>query len=123
MTNILAASLFQYQKHITLDGHVYSIHAYLINDRFFSGLTPEQQKVVREATKIASDIHRKMTSDQDLAAKQILAEKGMQVTEVSAADLDAFRKLAQPPVIAWAKQEIGKDYTEKLLAAVKAGRQ
>lgn len=123
VTNILAASLYQYQKHITLDGHVYSIHAYLINDRFFSGLTPEQQKTIREATKIASDIHRKMTSDQDLAAKQILAEKGMQVTEVSAADLDAFRKLAQPPVIAWANQEIGKDYTEKLLAAVKAGRQ
>ena len=123
VTNILAASLYQYQKHITLDGHVYSIHAYLINDRFFSGLTPEQQKVVREATKIASDIHRKMTSDQDLAAKQILAEKGMQVTEVSTADLDAFRKLPQPPVIAWANQEIGKEHTEKLLAAVKAARQ
>jgi C4-dicarboxylate-binding protein DctP len=65
VTNILAASLYQYQKYITLDGHVWSIHAYVMNDKFFKGLTPEQQKVILEATKIARDIHRKMTSDQD----------------------------------------------------------
>jgi C4-dicarboxylate-binding protein DctP len=121
VTNILAASLFQYQKHITLDGHVYSVHAYLISDRFFSGLTPEQQKVVTEGAKIARDIHRKMTSEQDLAAKKILSEKGMQVTEIDAASVAAFRKLAQPPVVAWANQEIGKDYVDALLAAVKQG--
>jgi C4-dicarboxylate-binding protein DctP len=121
VTNILAASLFQYQKHITLDGHVYSVHAYMINDRFFSGLTPEQQKVVMEGAKIARDIHRKMTSEQDLAAKKILSEKGMQVTEIDAATVAAFRKLAQPPVVAWANQEIGKDHVDALLAAVKQG--
>jgi C4-dicarboxylate-binding protein DctP len=121
VTNILAASLFQYQKHITLDGHVYSVHAYLISDRFFSGLTPDQQKVVTEGAKVARDIHRKMTSEQDLAAKKILSEKGMQVTEIDAASVDAFRKLAQPPVVAWANQEIGKDYVDALLAAVKQG--
>ncbi|MCZ7659574.1 MAG: DctP family TRAP transporter solute-binding subunit [Xanthobacteraceae bacterium] len=121
VTNILAASLFQYQKHITLNGHVYSVHAYLINDRFFAGLTPDQQRAVLDGAKIARDIHRKMTSDQDLAAKKILSEKGMQVTEIDAATVAAFRKLAQPPVVAWANQEIGKDYVDALLAAVKQG--
>jgi len=121
VTNILAASLYQYQKHITLDGHVYSIHAYLINDRFFASLTAQQQGVVLEAAKIARDIHRKMTSEQDLAAKQILSEKGMQVTEIGGSEIAAFRKLAQPPVVAWASQEIGKDYVDALLAAVKHG--
>jgi tripartite ATP-independent transporter DctP family solute receptor len=120
VTNILAASLYQYQKHVTLDGHIYSIHAYLINDRFFSGLTPEQQKVVLEGAKIARDIHRKMTSDQDLAAKSILAEKGMTVTEIGAAEIEQFRKLAQPPVVAWANQDVGKPYVDALLGAVKA---
>lgn len=122
VTNILAASLYQYQKYVTLDGHIYSVHAYLINDRFFSGLTPEQQRVVLEATKIARDIHRKMTSDQDLAAKSILTEKGMEVAELSPTEVEAFRKLAQPPVVAWATKEVGKEYVDKLLAAVKANR-
>jgi C4-dicarboxylate-binding protein DctP len=118
VTNILAASLYQYQKYITLDGHVYSIHAYLINDKFFKGLTPEQQKVVVDGAKIARDIHRKMTSDQDLAAKEILTKNGMQVTELSPAQVEPFRKLAQPPVVEWVNKEIGKEWSDKLLTAV-----
>jgi C4-dicarboxylate-binding protein DctP len=122
VTNILAASLYQYQKHVSLDGHIYSVHAYLINDRFFSGLKPEEQRVVLEASRIARDIHRKMTSDQDLAAKKILGEKGMEVTELPAAQIESFRKLAQPPVVDWANKEVGKPYVDALLAAVKENR-
>jgi TRAP-type transport system periplasmic protein len=118
VTNILAASLYQYQKYITLDGHVYSIHAYLINDKFYKSLTPEQQKVVADGATIARDIHRKMTSDQDLAAKDILTKTGMQVTELSAAQVEPFRKLAQPPVVDWVNKEVGKEWTDKLFTAI-----
>jgi len=34
VTNILAASLYQYQKYVTLDGHVWSVHGCVINERF-----------------------------------------------------------------------------------------
>jgi len=119
VSNILAASLYQYQKFITLDGHVYSIHAYLVNDKFFQGLTPAQQKVVTEGSKIARDIHRKMTSDQDNAAKEILTKNGMQVTELSAAEIEPFRKLAQQPVTDFVIKEIGKEPVDKLFAAIK----
>lgn len=119
VTNILAASLYQYQKFITLDGHVYSIHAYMINDKFFQGLTQAQQKVVMEGTRIARDIHRKMTSDQDNAAKEILTRNGMQVAELSAAEVDPFRKLAQPAVTEFVSKEVGKESVDKLFAAIK----
>jgi len=119
VTNILAASLYQYQKFITLTGHVYSIHAYMINDKFFQGLTQPQQKVVMEGAKIARDIHRKMTSDQDNAAKEILTKNGMQVTELKAAEVDAFRKLAQPAVTDFVAKEVGKESVDKLFAAIK----
>jgi C4-dicarboxylate-binding protein DctP len=122
VTNILAASLYQYQKYITLDGHVWSIHAYLMNDKFFKGLTPEQQKVVLEATKIARDIHRKMTSDQDLNAKAILTKLGMQVTELTPQQVEAFRNLAQPPVRAYVEKEVGKELVADLFKAIEATR-
>jgi len=122
VTNILAASLYQYQKYITLDGHVWSIHAYVMNDKFFKGLTPEQQKVVLEATKIARDIHRKMTSDQDLNAKPILTKLGMQVTELTPKQVEAFRELAQPPVKAYVEKEVGKELVADLFKAIEANR-
>ena len=118
VTNILAASLYQYQKYVTLDGHVWSIHAYMINDKFFKGLTADEQKAVLEGTKIARDIHRRMTSEQDLGAKKILTEKGMEVTELSLPEIDAFRKLAQPPVRAFVEKDVGKEWVDKLFAAI-----
>lgn len=120
VTNILAASLYQHQKYITLDGHVWSIHAYMVNERFYRGLTPTERKAVDEGTRKAVAIHRKMTSDQDKNAKQILEKVGMQVTVLSPAEVAPFRKLAQPPVKEWAEKEIGKPYVDSLFKAIAA---
>lgn len=122
VTNILAASLYQYQKYITLDGHVWSVHGYLINEPFYQGLTAVERKAVEEGTQKAIAIHRKMTSDQDKNAKEILGKVGMEVTTLSPADIAQFRKLAQPPVKAWAEKEIGKEYVDSLFKAIKATR-
>ena len=35
VTNILNASLYQHQKHVSLDGHVFSWHAYMVNEAFY----------------------------------------------------------------------------------------
>ena len=118
VTNILAASLYQTQKYITLDGHVWSIHAYMINERFFQGLNAAEKNAVEEGTRKAIAIHRKMTSDQDKNAKQILSKVGMEVTELSPAQVGEFRKLAQPPVKEWAEKEIGKAYVDSLFKAI-----
>jgi C4-dicarboxylate-binding protein DctP len=120
VTNILAASLYQHQKYATLDGHVWSVHGYLINERFYQGLTPTEKKAVDEGARKAIDIHRKMTADQDRNAKQILEKVGMQVTVPTAAQIAEFRKLSQPPVRDWAEKEIGKPYVDSLFKAVDA---
>jgi C4-dicarboxylate-binding protein DctP len=120
VTNILAASLYQHQKYAILDGHVWSIHAYLINERFYQGLTPTERKAVDEGIQKAVAIHRKMTSDQDKNAKQILEKVGMQVYVPTAAQVGEFRKLAQPPVKQWAEKEIGKEYVDSLFKAIDA---
>ncbi len=120
VTNIIAASLYQYQKYITLDGHVWSVHGYTINEKFYQSLTPTERKAVEEATKIATGIHRKMTSDQDKSAKETLTKLGMEVTEVTPAEVAKFRTLSQPPVKAWAEKEIGKEYVDNLFKAIEA---
>lgn len=120
VTNILAASLYQHQKYITLDGHVWSVHGYLINERFYQSLTPAERAAVDEGTKKAIAIHRKMTADQDRNAKAILEKVGMEVTELSPAQVAEFRSLAQPPVRAWAEKEIGKNYVDDLFRAIES---
>lgn len=121
VTNILAASLFQHQKHISLDGHVYSLHAYLVSERFYNQLSAAEKKAVDEGIAKAQKIHRDMTREQDVTAKKVLTEKGMTVTELSAAEIDRFRKLAQPAVKTYLDAEVSKEWTEKLLAAASKG--
>lgn len=123
VTNIIAASLYQSQKYATLDGHVWSIHAYMINERFYRGLTDAERKAVDEGTQKAIAIHRRMTSDQDKNAKTILEKLGMQVYVPTAAQVGEFRRLAQPPVRQWAETEIGKNYVDDLFKAIDATRQ
>lgn len=122
VTNILAASLYQHQKYATLDGHVWSIHGYLMNERFYQGLSAVERKAVDEGTAKAIAIHRRMTSEQDRNAKTILEKNGMQVYVPTAAQVGEFRKLAQPPVRQWAEAEIGKAYVDDLFKAVEATR-
>ncbi len=122
VTNIMAGSLFQHQKHISLDGHVYSLHAYLVSDRFFNTLSEVEKKAVTEGIEKAKKIHRDMTREQDLSAKKVLTEKGMTVTELTPAEIDRFRKASQPAVRAYLEADVSKEWTEKLLAAAAAAR-
>lgn len=123
VTNILAASLFQHQKHVTLDGHVYSLHAYLVSDRFYNGLSAPEKKAVEEGVAKAKKIHNDMTREQDLSAKKVLSEKGMTVTELTPAEVDRFRKASQPAVRAYLEADVSKEWTEKLVKAADSTRQ
>ncbi|WP_291297435.1 DctP family TRAP transporter solute-binding subunit [Elioraea sp.] len=122
VTNILAGSLFQHQKFITLNGHVYSLHAYLMSDRFWGRLSAEEKVAVAQGVDIAKWIHRGMTTAQDANAESILKEKGMTVTALTPAQRDAWRRVAQPPVRAYLEGEVGKDWVEKLVAAVEQAK-
>lgn len=122
VTNILAASLHRFQRYITLDGHVYSYHAYLINDAFYSRLTPQQREIVDRGIDIAKWIHRGMTAAQDLNAQTILEGYGMQVTPLTPAEVDAFRRATQPAVVEWLRGEVGARWVDGLLAAVEEYR-
>ena len=124
VTNILAGSLYQHQRHITLNGHVYSLHAYLMSERFFGRLGNEERAAVLQATEIAKVIHRGMTAAQDANAEPILREKGMVVQRLTAPQVDAFSRIAQPAVRQWleAERDIGRDWVEKLVAATRAAQ-
>lgn len=122
VTNILAASLYQHQKHVTLDGHVYSLHAYLVSDRFYNGLSATEKKAVDEGVEKAKKIHRDLTREQDLSAKKVLSEKGMTVTELSPAEVDRFRKMSLPAVQAYLEADVSKEWTQKLLKAADSTR-
>jgi len=122
VTNIVNASLYQHQKYVSLDGHVFSWHAYMMSDAFYESLTDAEKTAVNQCVNIAKTIHRGMTAAQDANATAILGEKGMEVVPVSPEQKAQFRSLAQPAVREFIVGEIGEDWPAKLDAAVAAYR-
>ncbi|NQZ32389.1 MAG: DctP family TRAP transporter solute-binding subunit [Oceanospirillaceae bacterium] len=118
VTNIVNASLYQHQKYASLDGHVFSWHAYLMNDSFFQGLEKKEQTAVQQCVAISKVIHRGMTAAQDANAQEILTAKGMEVASVSPEQKAQFRALAQPAVREFIVSEIGSQWPDLLDDAV-----
>ena len=119
VTNILAASLYQHQKYATLDGHVWSIHAYMVNDRFYQGLTPaEKQGGRRRRAQGGGD-----PPQDDQRPGQ---EREADPREERHAGLRADRGAARPSSASWRSRrcasgprtEIGKDYVDDLFKAI-----
>jgi len=122
VTNILAASLYQYQRYVSLSGDVYSVHLYMMSPSFYDSLTPDEQRVIDEAIVIARDIHRQMTSAQDKNAEEILTGVGMEVAVLTSEELAAFRQVAQPSVLEHLVGRVGQDWIDRLMQAVEAAQ-
>jgi len=120
VTNIIDASLYQHQKYVSLDGHVFSWHAYLMSDEYYQDLQPGEQLAVSQCVEISKTIHRGMTAAQDANATAILSEKGMEVVPVSPEQKDLFRAAAQPAVRKYIVGEIGAEWPDRLDDAVSA---
>lgn len=120
VTNIMAASLYQSQKYATLDGHVYSLHAYLMSDAFYQGLTDTEKATVDSCVVEARDIHRKMTRAQDEGAEKTLTDAGMEVYVPTADEIAAFRAIAQPAVRKHLDEAVGAELVDQLVQATDA---
>lgn len=117
VTNIMAASLYQSQKYATLDGHVYSLHAYLISEPFYQSLADGEKQAVDTCVVEARTIHRDMTRAQDLAAEKTLTEKGMEVYVPTADEIESFRAIAQTAVREHLNEALGAEWVDKLVNA------
>lgn len=120
VTNIVDASLYQHQKYVSLDGHVFSWHAYLMDNNFYQDLAENERKAADTCAAIAVTIHRGMTAGQDANATEILSKRGMEVVPVSPENKEKFRAIAQPAVREHIVEDIGNEWPDRLDAAVSA---
>jgi tripartite ATP-independent transporter DctP family solute receptor len=107
---IKTSKFYEVQKHLALTGHFYSPAVLMINDKFYKGLTPEQQKALMDAAKEARDFERKFIADSE---KQIVDELKKNGMEVTTPDKAVFQK-ATEAVYKKFEAEIGKDLIEQI---------
>ena len=95
--NILLLKAYEVSKYCSMTYHNYGPTVNVINLAVWKSLTPDEQKLILEVSRAAQEKIRQATESVDTLAKakELLEPKGM---IVNAADLEAFRRVAQDKI-------------------------
>jgi TRAP-type transport system periplasmic protein len=118
---ILSSKFYEVQKYLTVTNHVYSPWIITVSKKWWDGLSKDEQKVLADAAVKSRDFERQDTRAEAAKALGELKAKGMQVTELPAAETNRMReKLAA--INAGIAANVGESLWKETQAAVAQAR-
>jgi len=118
VSTILRSKLYEVQKFLTLDGHVYAVNPLIINEKFFVSLPEEIRQIIVDAAKVMTVVARSTNQIVTYEGIEHLKGMGMNIYTPTVAEFQQFKKLAQGPVVQWLKQELGEVLVNNFLESV-----
>jgi len=119
---ILSSKFYEVQKYLSITNHVYSPWIVTASKKWWDGLSKDEQKILQDAANASRDFERKDTREEAARALADLKAKGMQINELSPAEVTRMRnKLAA--VNASVAANVGQDLwqeTQAELAKIRA---
>lgn len=117
--NVFENGMADVQKFFSTTEHIYSMTVITINDGFYQKLTPGEQQLIMEAGQLYAAVANafKVTSDRTYV-ERIRDEKGLKVHITTSDEKEAFRAIAQPPVVDYVNEQLGKEFVDSVLASV-----
>jgi TRAP-type transport system periplasmic protein len=112
---IFAAKFSEVQKYMTLTNHQYNPQSLVISKKFWDTLSADEKRILQEAATESAKFEREQARASSSSMLDGLKKNGMQVTELSAAEVAKFREKMKP-VIAKHSASVG-DATVKAMMA------
>ena len=113
VTVINANKFYEVQKHVVLSNHQYNPQSVVISKKFWDGLDAAQKKILSDAAQEAAKFQRQQARGQVSSALDNMKKNGMQVTELSAAELGKLRDKVRP-VTAKYGVSVGQDLLKEV---------
>lgn len=110
-----AMKLFEVQKYLSMTRHVYSPVVMIYSKKLFDQLTPDEQKALRECAVAGGVQSRKIGREREAKSLVELKAKGMEINEVSPAEMARLREQVKPVQASQAKA-IGDDTMSLVLS-------
>ena len=112
---ILANKFYEVQKFLTLSNHQYNPQSLIFSKKVWDGLSADERRVLSEAAVEAGKYQREVSRREASANLDALKKNGMQVSELSAAELTKFRERMRP-VIARHAAVVGEAVVQEIQA-------
>jgi TRAP-type C4-dicarboxylate transport system substrate-binding protein len=112
------AGLLEVSDYVTLTGHMYDFHSYVVNADFFDSLPADYQQAVTGAAIIATRIQDAYAYGADAEALQLILDDGNTVYEPTAAEVEQWRAAAEPVARRFIEETANTEFIDATLAAV-----
>ncbi|MCD6472927.1 TRAP transporter substrate-binding protein [Candidatus Aerophobetes bacterium] len=117
----MAAKLNEVQKYVTLDRHKIEMNPFIINEKFYRSLSPENRRIVKDAAITACTSYRGLIEfGYHLWFKQ-LEKEGIEIYHPTEQELEQFRKAAKP-VEGYIRSKAGDEWVDKVKNAVEEAK-
>ena len=120
MTLVTNGKYYEVQKYVILDGHLYNPLIMFVNDKVWEKLSEDQKAALYEGAQLFNIAQRAISERQVQSGILAVKEKGMSVYVPTAAELNEFRSVSQPPVLEYVKAQAGEQWVKEILEAVSA---
>jgi tripartite ATP-independent transporter DctP family solute receptor len=115
VTVINANKFYEVQKHVALTNHQYNPQSVIFSKKVWDTLTNDERKILADAAVEAATFQRQASRTAAGGALDNMKKNGMQVSELSPAELAKFREKMKP-VIAKHSEVVGADTVAALQA-------
>ena len=95
---ILANKFFEVQKYLALTNHQYNPQSLIFSKKVWDTLSNDEKKIISDAAVDATKVEREASRKQAGEALDNLKKAGMQVSEISPAELVKFRDKMKPVI-------------------------
>jgi TRAP-type transport system periplasmic protein len=95
-TVILSNKFYEVQKYVSATNHAFTQNILLVSKKFWDRLSPEEQKMMREAVAETRDYQREQTRIQAEKALMELKAKGMDFNEIAPAEYARMQQATKP---------------------------
>jgi len=107
------------QKYLTLSKHVCGTNTMLINEKFFQSLPENLRVILLEGAQFERYVETGgRTYENNVSVLEKLREAGMHIYFPTAEEREQFKKLAQPAVVEWVSDRVGKDFVNQVIEEV-----
>lgn len=103
-----SSKLYEVQKYLTLWRYSFDPLVLCINKKLFDGLSPADQKAIRDAAKEAVAFQRHLSAEEEKRLPEELKKKGMQVNALTPEQVAVFRERVKP-VYSMVEEYVGAD--------------
>lgn len=121
VATINGAKLYEVQKHLALTGHQYNPQSVIISKKFWDKLSAAEQKLIAAAVTESAKYQRDQARKLEASILENLKKNGMQVTQLSAAEMDKLRDKMRP-VTAKYGVTVGQDLVKEVQGEIEKVR-